>query len=209
MSPTYWFFLSLARGSARTCFSLEVHGREHLEPLRGQGCLLAMNHQSNLDPPVAALCCPWPIHFLAKKTLMDWPVLGRFFPDLNVIPIDQERPDVAALRAVIRLVRERQPAIVFPEGSRPLDGHLQPAQPGLGLIVAKTLAPVVPMRIVGAYEAMPRGTGGGRIRCVPIRVRIGPALRWEKGSLEERGDGRDLYQSISEEVMAAIARIEV
>ena len=209
MSPTYWFFLNFARIIARTCFSLEVHGREHLETLRGQGCLLAMNHQSNLDPPVAALTCPWPIHFLAKKTLMNWPVMGRFFPRLNVIPIDQERPDMSALRAVIRLVKNRQTAVVFPEGSRTLDGRLQPAQPGLGLIVAKTLAPVVPVRITGAYEAMPAGAGSGDIRCVPIRVRIGPALRWDQAALAGRGEGRDLYQGLSEEVMAAIARIEV
>ena len=116
---------------------------------------------------------------------------------------------MSALRAVIRLVKNRQTAVVFPEGSRTLDGRLQPAQPGLGLIVAKTLAPVVPVRITGAYEAMPAGAGRGDIRCVPIRVRIGPALRWDQAALARRGEGRDLYQSLSEEVMAAIARIEV
>lgn len=204
MSPTYWFFLSLARVIARTCFSLEVTGREHLEPLRGQGALLAMNHQSYLDPPVAALSCPWPIHFLARKTLLNWPVLGPIFPKLNVIPVDQERPDVSALRAVIRLVREQQMTIVFPEGARTLDGKFQPAQPGLGLIIAKTLAPVVPMRVTGAWEAMPPG---GRIRCVPIRVEIGPPVRWTPASLEGRGEGRELYRSLSEEVMAAIRKI--
>ena len=75
--------------------------------------------------------------------------------------------------------------------------------------MAKTLAPVVPMRITGAYDAMPAGAGRGDIRCVPIRVQIGPALRWDKAALDGRGDGRDLYQSLSEEVMTAIARIEV
>src|SRR5229473_3346517 len=49
--------------------------------------------------------------------------------------------------------------LVFPEGSRTLDGTLQPPLPGVGFVIAKTLAPVVPMRIFGAHEALPRGGG--------------------------------------------------
>ncbi|MBV9659379.1 MAG: 1-acyl-sn-glycerol-3-phosphate acyltransferase [Verrucomicrobia bacterium] len=205
-TPTYWFFHTLARVLARTCFSLRVRGRERLEPLRGRGLLLAANHQSYLDPPLVSLATPWPIHFLARKTLMKWPILGPIFPDLNVIPIDQDRPDMSALKAVIRMVRANQTTIVFPEGSRTLDGELQPAQPGLGLIVAKTLAPVVPMRIFGAFEAMPRN--GSRIRAVPIRVAIGEPIFFSAETLAQMGGGgRDLYQRLSEHVMKAIAAI--
>lgn len=152
MNPTYWFFLALAKLIARSCFELEVIGREHL-PGPGVGHLLAMNHQSYLDPPIAAIVCPYPIHFLARKTLLKWPILGPRFPDLNVVPVDQERPDSSALKTVIRLVRSGETTIVFPEGARTLDGQLQPAQPGLGLIIAKTLAPVVPMRVFRSEEA--------------------------------------------------------
>ena len=205
-TPTYWFFHTLARVIARTCFSLEVRGRENLEPLRGRGLLLAANHESYLDPPLVSMATPWPIHFLARKTLLQWPILGPIFPRLNVIPIDQERPDMAALKAVIRLVRAGQTTIVFPEGSRTLDGQLQPAQPGLGLIIAKTLAPVVPMRIFGAFAAMPRG--GERIRARPIRVRVGPPVFFSAETLAQMGgEGRDLYQRLSERVMGAIAAL--
>ena len=51
MNPTYWFFLRLAQIIAKTCFSLEVIGRENLPGPSGH--LLAMNHQSYLDPPLA------------------------------------------------------------------------------------------------------------------------------------------------------------
>ena len=74
-------------------------------------------------------------------------MLGPIFPRLNVVPIDQERPDMSALKTVIRLLRAGESTIVFPEGARTLDGQLQPAQPGIGLIIAKTLVPVVPMRV--------------------------------------------------------------
>ena len=76
---------------------------------------------------------------------------------LNVIPVDQEGGDRSALKALIRLLRAGHGVLVFPEGSRTLDGNLQPALPGVGFVIAKTLAPVVPMRIFGAHEALPRG----------------------------------------------------
>ena len=76
------------------------------------------------------------------------------------------------------------------------------------MIVAKTLVPVVPMRVFGAFEAMPRGGAG--IRLVPIRVKIGPPLTFSAADLERRpgGDARDVYQRISERVMTAIRAIE-
>ena len=69
---------------------------------------------------------------------------------------------MSALKTIIKLVKGGECAIVFPEGERTLDGKMGPAQPGLGLVIAKTLAPVVPMRIFGAYEAFPRGGKGLR-----------------------------------------------
>ena len=209
MNPTYWFFLRLAQLIAKTCFSLEVIGREYLPGAAAGGCLMAMNHQSYLDPPIVALAAdPRPIWFLARKTLLKWPVMGRIFPRLNVVPIDQERPDMGALKSVIRLLRAGESTIVFPEGARTLDGRLQPAQPGLGLIVAKTLVPVVPMRVFGAWEAMPPG---GRPRLHPIRVKIGPPLTFSAADLvmKEGEDMRAVYQRLSERVMAAIAAIEL
>ena len=207
MNPTYWFFLALAKLIGQTCFELEVIGREHL-PGPGVGHLLAMNHQSYLDPPIAAIVCPYPIHFLARKTLLQWPLLGPLFPDLNVVPVDQERPDSSALKTVIRLVRNGETTIVFPEGARTLDGKLQPAQPGLGLIIAKTLAPVVPMRVFGAREAMPRG---GRPRLHPIKIKVGAPLHFTREDLTTAPgeDARGVYQRLSERVMAAIAAIEL
>lgn len=207
MTPIYWFYLNLARIIARACFRFEVRGQENLEPLRGQGILLAANHQSYLDPPLVALSTPWPIHFLARKTLREWFYFGRLFPKLNVVFIDQERPDMGALKAVIRMVRAQQTTIIFPEGSRTLDGNLQPAQPGLGLIIAKTLAPVVPMRIFGAFEAFPRG--GKKIRALPVKVKIGPPVFFSPQIVNEiGGEGRELYQRLSEHVMSAIAAIQ-
>jgi 1-acyl-sn-glycerol-3-phosphate acyltransferase len=199
---TYSFGYHLSKLIAKTVFGFRVYGQQHI--IESGGAILAMNHESYLDPPLAGISCRRQIYYLARKTLLEWPVLGPIFPKLNVIPVDQERADMSALKAVIRLVRAGHCTIIFPEGSRTLDGQLQPAQPGLGLVIAKTLAPVVPMRIFGAHRAFPRG---GKPRpFTPITIAIAEPLRFTAADLE--GEGRDLYQRLSERVMARIAAIE-
>ncbi len=95
--------------------------------------------------------------------------------------------------------------LLFPEGSRTLDGKLQPAEPGLGLVIAKTLAPVVPMRIFGAHEAMPRGGGG--LHFVPIIIVIGEPIFFTAADLST--PGKNLYGRLSERVMDAIAALRL
>ena len=202
MRGWYRFGYKLSWLLARLLFSFQVVGRDRI-PSTG-GCILAMNHESYLDPPLAGICCRRPIHFLARKTLLEWPLLGPIFPKVNVVPVDQDRADMSALKTVIKLVRAGECAIVFPEGSRTLDGQMLPALPGLGLVIAKTHAPVVPMRIFGAHEAMPRG--GGRFRLVPIRIVIGEPIVFTEAEME--GSGRELYKRLSERVMERIAAIE-
>jgi 1-acyl-sn-glycerol-3-phosphate acyltransferase len=202
MKGWYWFGYHLSRLLSRLFFSFKVIHRERM--LNEGGVILAMNHQSYLDPPLAGICCDRPIYFLARKTLLQWPILGPIFPSLNVVPVDQERADMSALKTVIRLVKAGHCTVVFPEGSRTLDGNLQPAQPGLGLIIAKTLAPVVPMRIFGAREAFPRG---GRPRPHPITIVIGEPMRFTRDDMGEHG--RETYQKLSEQVLERISALEL
>ena len=202
MGHWYQFGYRLSGFLAKVCFDFRVIHRERI-PATG-GVILAMNHQSYIDPPLAGVAAPRELYFLARKTLLAWPVLGPIFPKLNVVPVDQERADMSALKAVIKVVRAGQGTVIFPEGSRTLDGQLQPAQPGLGLIVAKTLAPVVPMRIFGAHEAFPRG---GKPRLfLPVTLVVGEAMHFTEAVLQ--GSGRELYQRLSERVMERIAAIE-
>ncbi|HEY2341810.1 MAG TPA: lysophospholipid acyltransferase family protein [Chthoniobacteraceae bacterium] len=202
MGAVYQICYNLSKVIARTCFAFRVAHQERI--IETGGALLAMNHQSYLDPPLAGICCRREIYYLARKTLLDWPILGPIFPQLKVVPVDQDRADMSALKAVIKLVRGGNCTVIFPEGSRSLDGQLQPAQPGLGLIIAKTLVPVVPMRIFGAHEAFPRG--GKPQLFEPITIVVGEPMRFTKADLTL--SGRDLYQNLSDRVMARIAAIE-
>ncbi|CAN5551075.1 lysophospholipid acyltransferase family protein [soil metagenome] len=203
MNPWYFTVYHLTRLIGRIFFRFRVI---HPERVIQEGpVILAMNHQSYLDPPLAGIGCRRPIYFLARKSLLDIPLLGWILPKLNVIPVDPEGGDRSALKAIIRILRANHCTLVFPEGARTLDGHLQPPQPGIGFVIAKTLAPVVPMRIFGAHEALPRG--GGRLRFHPITIVIGEPLRFTEADLE--GSGREVYLRLSQRVMDAIAALKL
>jgi len=201
MNPYYWIGYHLSRLIGRLFFRLRIIHRERM--IQTGPVILAMNHQSYLDPPLAGVTCDRAIYFLAKRTLIDVPVLGWLLPKLNVIPVNQEGIDRSALKALIRVLNSGNAALVFPEGARTLDGDLQPAQPGLGLVIAKTLAPVVPMRIFGAHESLPRGGGG--LHFVPITIVVGEPIFFTAADLGSRG--KDLYGRLSQRVMDAIAAL--
>jgi len=203
MNPYYWIGYHLSRLIGRLFFRFRIIHRERM--IQTGPVILAMNHQSYLDPPFAGAACDRAIYFLAKRTLIDVPVLGWLLPKLNVIPVNQEGIDRSALKALIRVLKSGNAALVFPEGARTLDGDLQPAQPGLGLVIAKTLAPVVPMRIFGAHEALPRG--GGSLRFVPITIVVGEPIFFTAADLGSRG--KDLYGRLSQRVMDAIAALHL
>jgi 1-acyl-sn-glycerol-3-phosphate acyltransferase len=202
MNVYYWLGYHLSRLVGRLFFQFRVIHRERM--LQSGPVILAMNHQSYLDPPLAGTTCDRAVYFLARRTLLDVPLLGWLLPKLNVIPVNQEGIDRSALKALIHVLKAGNAALVFPEGSRTLDGNLQVAEPGLGLIIAKTLAPVVPMRIFGAHEALPRGGG---LHFVPITIVIGEPIFFTAADLNS--PGKDLYKRLSQRVMDAIAALRL
>lgn len=199
---TFWYLLgySLSKTLAKTFFNYRVIGAENI--IEEGPCIIAANHCSYLDPPLVGVACKRAIHYLARKSLLDVPILGPILPELNVIPVDPKNADRSALMGAIRVVRSGGAVLIFPEGTRSPDGKLQPAQPGIGMIVAKTGAPVVPVKISGSHEAFPRGSSCPRL--APVTVSIGPALCFDSINPE----GRDYYQKASDRILDAVANAQ-
>ena len=203
MNFYYWLGYHLSRLLAQLFFGFRIIHRERV--IQTGPVILAVNHQSFFDPPLAGNACDRAIFFLAKKSLMDVPILGWLLPKLNVIPVNLEGGDRSALKALIRILGTGGCALVFPEGTRTPDGSLQPAQPGVGLVIAKTRAPVVPMRIFGAYDAWPIH---GKIHLWrKITIVVGEPIHFSDADFV--GDGKDLYIRLSQRVMDAIAALQL
>ena len=199
MNPYYWVGYNLTKLVGRIFFRLRVVHRERM--INHGPVILAANHQSFLDPPLVGSVSDRAIFYLARKSLLDGWFMGWILPKLNVIPVDSETgKDRTALKALIRILRAGEGTVIFPEGQRTIDGEFQPAQPGLGLVIAKTLAPVVPMRVFGAFEAWPAHEKFPW-PC-PITIVVGEPIRLTQADVE--GGGKDVYQRLSQRVMDAI-----
>lgn len=203
MSIVYNIFYNLAKLVAYGFFSYRVIHRERL-PEHGP-LILAVNHQSFIDPPLAGICSRRGVYYLARKSLLKWPFFGPLFPAMNVIPVDRDGNDMAALKAVIRVIKQGNGVVLFPEGTRSKDGQLQPAQAGIGFVIAKTQAPVVPMRIFGSFEAFPKNAK--LPQRTPVTTVIGEPIYFTPDDIPDHS--RETYQKLSDRVMNAIAALEI
>jgi 1-acyl-sn-glycerol-3-phosphate acyltransferase len=203
MTIVYNIFYNLAKLLARMIFSMRVIHPERM--VESGPLLIAVNHSSFFDPPLAGICSRRGVYYLARKTLLKWPFFGPLFPAMNVIPVERDGNDMSALREVIKKVKDGNAVLLFPEGTRSLDGQLQPARAGIGLVIAKTSAPVLPMRIFGAYEAFPKNAR--RFQPSRITVVIGEPIYFSEEEISSTS--RETYQMLSNRVMESIGALKI
>jgi 1-acyl-sn-glycerol-3-phosphate acyltransferase len=143
--------------------------------------ILAANHASNLDAiEIGAFLIPRlgrRIHWLGKKELFAWPIVGWTATHGGVHPVDRGGADVEAFRLAQRILAEGQVLFVFPEGTRSPDGALQEARDGLAALAIRSGAPIVPIGISGSNRVWPKGQrlphpGGRR-----VTIRVGTPFR--------------------------------
>lgn len=154
-----------------------VAGGEHVQLDRA--AVYCVNHASNVEPPILymALAALHPrLRILYKAQIHRLPVLGRAFDMAGFVPIERRsaRRSMQAILQAAAAVRAGNSFLVFPEGTRSRTGALQPFKPGVFLIAARAGAPLVPVAIQGAREAMRKGSP--LVRPVTVSVRIGAPI---------------------------------
>jgi 1-acyl-sn-glycerol-3-phosphate acyltransferase len=203
----FWYRLGYSTAEAlfEGFFHYRVYHRERLRLVENTGALLASNHVSMFDPPLIGIAFDYEVYYLARKTLFNHPFTGFFYPRFNALPVDQERPEMGSLKRIIRLVKAGEKVVVFPEGQRSLDGTILPGEPGVGLMIAKSHVPVVPFRIFGAYEALPRGKKYPQKS--HISVVVGEPVKFTEAELAAKN--REGYRALAQRVMDEVARLEI
>ena len=208
MKPIYYVGWRLFRMIFATYFRWRVYHPERV-PLQGP-VILACNHASYMDPPLVGSGIRREIHYLARSSLFHFRFSNWILRAVNCVPVDREGGGAAGLKAILDCLHAGAAIILFPEGTRSHDGQLQPARSGIGLTVIKSTAPVIPVRVFGAYEAYGRHIRFPRPR--PVRVKYGPPLWFEALRAEaktcEKGRLKEIYQQVADEILQAIAKME-
>src|SRR3990172_2142780 len=148
----YTLLRALAAGILKCWCRLRVEGQERV-PSIGP-VLLAANHTSLLDPPAVGAATHRRLFYMAKAELFRIPLFGALIRAVNARPVRREGSDPAALRLAVGLLREGKALLVFPEGTRGVEGLLGPAKAGLGMLALLREAPVIPTFIEGTRGAL-------------------------------------------------------
>ena len=135
---------------------LRPKGLEYLK--KEQAYILISNHASILDIPGIISASPFPVRFIAKKSLLRFPVFGWFLSSSGHILIDRDNAKSAlkGLKKAVALLKKGISIVVFPEGTRTPDGQVQDFKGGAFLLALQAKAPIVPVSISGTYNMLPR-----------------------------------------------------
>jgi len=171
---------------AATGTTVEVKGLENIDPRKSY--ILVSNHQSNID--IFAFLGYLPIQFrwIAKAELFRAPFMGWAMSRIGYIPIERESPKKAyrSMLLAAERVKNGVSVIIFPEGTRSLNGNLQPFKKGLFLIALKSQAPILPITILGTGKIMRKGDW----RAYPgnARIIIDPPIETAGIPIEKEGE---------------------
>ncbi len=202
MDPVYGFSHYLVAMIYGMFFRGDIAGLENL-PQQG-AFLLAANHASFLDPPFIICLVPRQIASFARKTLWKPGFASWWLDEVGTIPVDRDGgQDVSAIKRVLKTLKEDKGLILFPEGTRTPDGHLQKPKAGVGLIACRAQVPVVPVRIYGSFEA---GGKGRPLRLgTPVTVIFGSPIA--PGTYDDPTAGKERYQLASQRIFERIAAL--
>ncbi len=185
----------------RTWLRVGCSGLENIDNTKGG--LLLVNHQSFLDPLLAALWLTRPVSYLARDSLFKVPVVGWLLRHTNVIPISREAARGGSIRLALERLEQGFLIGIFPEGTRSSGTEVRAFRPGFLAMVRRTNQPVYPVGIVGSSRAMPRGAWW--IRPGRIQVVYGTPFTPEEMASLQSGDDAAFCELARQRVSACVA----
>lgn len=187
-------------GLYRGLVRLTVEGVERIPP--SGPCILAFNHQSNLDPHLIFTLMPR----RDAAGLVASEYRSRAFERWIVeacggIWLQRGAGDRAALRRALTLLEAGWLVGLAPEGGRSTDGVLRRARRGVGFLAIRSGAPVLPVAVEGTREVIGSIRRGQR---APVRVSFGEVFF---PSATDGTDARSRSRRVADEVMGHVAAL--
>jgi 1-acyl-sn-glycerol-3-phosphate acyltransferase len=189
-----WAWLILKTTGVR----VETRGLDKLDPK--QSYVLASNHQSIYDIPIVFASVPLQLRIISKDSIARVPFLGWHLQRTGHLLIDRKNPGAGILKKMAKLVSGARSLIIFPEGTRSVDGTVGRFKGGSFLLAIDAGLPVVPVSIAGSRHVMLKG----RLMTCPGRVTLTvhePILTSGVG----RQGARDLAERVREVVVEDVS----
>jgi 1-acyl-sn-glycerol-3-phosphate acyltransferase len=151
----------IARGWARSILFVSrirvtVTGLSNIDPAKSY--IYMSNHQSNFDIPVLLACLKVQFRWVAKAELFRIPLFGAAMKQAGYISIDRSDRTAAfaSLKKAAETIKNGFSIIIFPEGTRSLDGNIRPFKKGGFVLAVDSGVPIVPVILHGTRSIMPK-----------------------------------------------------
>lgn len=179
----------------KVLFRFEVINKEKL-PLKGPAIIVA-NHQHAFD--ISIIHCsskPW-IYWIAKKELVEIPVLGYFINKMGVIPVDRKKKDLSVAKSIYEKIKDNEVIGIFPQGTRMKNfEQISKTVPKTGAVhfALKTKIPVIPIGISPEFRLFGK-----------VRVKVGDPVDFN--NIPEDTQGNDAGMKMTIHMMKEIYKL--
>lgn len=157
------------RGIFHVLGRVTISGRENVP--HGGPYVVAINHVSIFDPPLAAAFWPGQLEIIGASDVFEKPGQGQLLRAYGVIPVHRGEYDRALFTRIISVIQAGHPLLIAPEGGRSHVPAMRRARPGIAYIIEQTNVPVVPAALVGTTEDF--WQRARRSEKPPLEIRIG------------------------------------
>ena len=174
--------------------------------------ILASNHLSNFDYPFLVRKIPRTklnnLYVIAKKWLFKHPVT-RFFVQIsaNCVFVDEKIDFMQSLRAASDILRLKKSVYIAPEGQRSFDGKVGEFKVGVGVLAVENNVPIIPAKIEGTYQVLPRGKVFPRLG-QKVKIKFGKPIypdQYKKNKSEE--NAYYIYKSLADDLRKVIVEM--
>jgi len=142
---------------SRLVWNIEFIGLENIS--QNLPFILCSNHESHFDSLWITSCLSPSLKYqlctLAKKEHFENPFKRFFASLLGGIPVDRQGNSLLALCTATQVLIEKRPVFIHPEGTRSRNGKMSPFHHGAAQLAIATGSPIIPIKIIGAYQIFP------------------------------------------------------
>lgn len=160
----------MAMGRLILGIRLDISGRDTVD--RKKPSIFMANHLSFMDGPLLFLVIPQDVRVILKKEILRIPIIGWAMKFVGFVPVDRKgiKSGRRSIEHATHLIKEKNYSfLIFPEGTRSLDGQMRVFRRGAFFLAVNSQVPIVPITLEGSYELMPKGsfwTKKGTVRVV-------------------------------------------
>ena len=150
----YYIMRGLVTGFMKLFFPFKVIGKDRALKTP---CVIVANHLSNADAFIVGMQYKGKTYVLTKKESFSSKPVYWFLRTLGAIPIDRENPDLSTILNCVKMLKNGNRILIFPEGTRNKTSEpLLPLKSGAALFAIKSKTPVQTVFIDGKSRFLRR-----------------------------------------------------